>query len=228
MNPHQIVSQLASFTAHWERFLKRFGKEDRGTPSVLHTLAALYGGKDRHYHGIGHIIDGLNLLEVARREVPEWFADPVVDAAVELAFWEHDSIYATIPQAYNEVRSAELAGIHATELGFGPDVRLSAKMCVRATDHKRLQGWRLTPCIVCDIDLASLAYPWERFVADTADIRREYAQVSEEDWRSGCAAFLDGMLDKTRRPVIYQTGYFYEKFEERARENLARALAELR
>ncbi len=219
------MGPLWQFGNRWEEFLKRFGKHDHESV-VFGTLWGLYTGANRHYHGIGHIIEGLDLLRTLRQEMPTWFTDPEEDASIELAWWHHDAIYSTTGQ-HSEKKSAQLAGLHANEIGFSGEVYLRSKMYVRATEHRRQMGWRRGACVVCDIDLRPLSYPWERFQADTDNIRHEYGHVPENQWRAGRRDFLLKMLDTERRPSIYQTDYFAERYEADARLNLMRAAQEL-
>ncbi|MEJ2132683.1 MAG: N-methyl-D-aspartate receptor NMDAR2C subunit, partial [Gammaproteobacteria bacterium] len=78
--------------------------------------------------------------------------------------------------------------------------------------------------LVSDIDLAILGADLPRFDAYEEQIRREYAWVGDEEFRTTRKAILEGFLD---RPSIYLTPYFHERFEAIARHNLARSLEKL-
>ena len=186
----------------------------------------MYGGLGRHYHSIGHIVEGLDLLEVLRHDMPKWFADRADDAAIELAWWGHDLVYKAGAKD-NEKQAAKLMGTFILDLGFRSDIGTRAKNYIRDTEH-RCMARQLGGKIVADIDLAPLAYPWERFCADTADIRLEYAHMSDTQWREGRLGFLQKMLDTERRPSIYQTDYFSGRYEAAARLNLMRAMEALK
>jgi predicted metal-dependent HD superfamily phosphohydrolase len=77
--------------------------------------------------------------------------------------------------------------------------------------------------LLIDLDLAILAAPPERYDRFAADIRREYAWVTDADYRSGRRRVLDGFL---ARPQIY-SAELWEGQEEQARTNLCRELAKL-
>src|SRR5438874_1386555 len=98
--------------AHWERFLTRFGKPVNW--SIFGTVLAHYAEMSRGYHAIIHIIRGLDVLEVARREIPASFSDQMDDAAKELAIWTHD-IISDVHRRDNEERSAVLAKKYGNE-----------------------------------------------------------------------------------------------------------------
>ncbi|MDO8408037.1 MAG: hypothetical protein Q7S95_02260 [bacterium] len=223
MRKFNVPIEMGRFAIRWNRFLHRFDKRDDETPSILDVLVAQYSGPGRYYHGLWHINDGLDLLEEARRDRPEWFADPRIDAAIELAFFEHDVVYGAALED-NEKRSGELAQIHAGRLGFDVLTGASAHWYVTATTHKRMAPTREGQ-IVCDIDLAPLAAPWGRFCENTELVRKEYRHVrSDALFAEGRKKFFAAMLDPEIRPVIYQTDYFRERFESRARANMQRVV----
>jgi predicted metal-dependent HD superfamily phosphohydrolase len=55
-------------------------------------------------------------------------------------------------------------------------------------------------------------------------VRAEYAHVPAADYCAGRRAILQGFL---ARPRLYSTEYFHARLEQRARENLCRALERL-
>src|SRR5947207_15951860 len=86
----------------WERVCGGAGSEEvRG--EIFEMLAAAYAGRDRYYHGIGHIRECLRELDSVRDSAD----DP---RALELAIWFHDVVYDG-RRKDNEERSAELADV---------------------------------------------------------------------------------------------------------------------
>jgi predicted metal-dependent HD superfamily phosphohydrolase len=75
-----------------------------------------------------------------------------------------------------------------------------------------------------DMDLAILGAPPAAFDAYEEAVRREYAWVDDAAWRTGRAAVLRTFLE---RPHVFHTPEFRERFEDRARENMARSLGRL-
>ena len=78
--------------------------------------------------------------------------------------------------------------------------------------------------LMVDIDLASLARPAEVFDENTRLIRKEYPHVRDEEFARGRREMLARFL---ARPRIYYTDLFRDRYEQRARANLSRALAKL-
>lgn len=213
------------FEAHWQRFLRRFKITSPEAPAIFATLRGQYGAENRQYHSLKHIVIMLDLLEEVRSDmkgIRPWFSNPEKDAAIEIAVWFHDAMYDP-KRDDNEERSAELAVIDAARLGFSAEVARLAKEHVRATDHKKMQEDRGAK-IVCDLDLASLGFSWEQFRENTRNIQLEYRHVPNEKFKAGRAAFFRAMLDRAKRPRMYQNGYFRRRFEETAAANMRRAL----
>ena len=76
-----------------------------------------------------------------------------------------------------------------------------------------------------DIDLSILGADAKLYDLYEGWIRREYDFVPEEAFRKGRSAVLESFLDQG---VIYHTAGLREKLELPARENLSRALENLR
>lgn len=78
--------------------------------------------------------------------------------------------------------------------------------------------------VMVDIDLASLGYPEKVFEKNTAKIRKEYKNVPEVIFRKKRREILESFL---KRPNIYLTEFFRNKYEAQAQRNLTRAVAQL-
>ena len=79
-----------------------------------------------------------------------------------------------------------------------------------------------SPCAqyVCDIDLASFGCPWERYLADTLNVKAEF-EGSAEEYYLRKRAFLKAMLG---RPQIFHSDFFHALYERQARANIRRLL----
>jgi predicted metal-dependent HD superfamily phosphohydrolase len=79
--------------------------------------------------------------------------------------------------------------------------------------------------VLCDADLAILASGRERYASYVAGVRTEYADVPDAEFAAGRAAVLEGLLAK---PTLFHTPAARERWEQPARENVARELSALR
>lgn len=203
----------------WGELWSRLGA--RSDPRPIHQeIRRAYGEPHRHYHTLEHVSHVLELLDVARARL----ARP---PEVELALWLHDVIYH--PQAGdNEARSAAYAQdlLQGAEVPSPVGERVAA--LILATRHVAGAG---PPAVsrdtdtayVLDVDLSILGAPEAEFDRYEAQVRREYAYRTDEEWRQGRLRVLSMFQ---ARPRIFLTEEF-GRFEAPARANLARSLARL-
>jgi predicted metal-dependent HD superfamily phosphohydrolase len=173
-------------------------------------LVAAYS-TDRGYHDLRHLTEVLDRID----ELGE--SDNV---EVVLAAWFHDAVYDAAGD--NEERSAALA--ESALAGSGVDVDEVARL-VRLTLTHRPSSGDHNGEVLCDADLAILAAPAERYAEYVAGVRREYADVSDEDFRLGRLAILESLAEK---PALFATDHARQSWEPAARENLAAEIADLR
>ena len=187
---------------------------DRGTGSitVFDALAFAYTAPDRHYHTLHHVADCLALLDTCRD-------DAEGPTAIELALWFHDAVYDT-HAADNEEQSAAWA---VREMGGGKRAD-AVHHLIFATKHGTVASAGNDHRLIADIDLAILGADEAKFWAYEAAIRREYAWVAEDIYRSKRAEILSRFLLQDR---IYQTPRFHEKYDKAARVNLRASIDRL-
>jgi predicted metal-dependent HD superfamily phosphohydrolase len=176
-------------------------------------LIAAYTAPGRHYHNLAHIEDCLALLarvdNLSEREH---------DILTE-AIWWHDVVY-DARRVDNEERSAELAEQHV-RADIAPEV---ARLIRLTRTHDVAPGDRLGTLLI-SIDLSILGAESARYDAYAAAIRQEFIHVPERDYRAGRARVLGHFA---ARPVIFPDPAFAAKYDQKARDNLARELASLR
>lgn len=176
-------------------------------------LLARYAQSHRHYHTARHLGE---VLAMVAQLAPE-ARDP---DAVRLAAWFHDVVY-TIggpPGVSNEEASAQFAQRTLSELGV-PAPRISeVARLVRLTQTHRPGPGDRNGAVLCDADLAILGAAPERYRQYAGEVRREYAAIPEEDFRHGRVAILRSLLDG---PALFHTTVARERYEARARANLA-------
>ena len=174
-------------------------------------LLRRYAEPHRHYHDQRHLREVLDAVDRLGHHADEL-------EAVRLAAWFHDAVYD--PRADdNEDRSAAMA-----QASLPPQLADEVARLVRLTaQHDPAPGDR-DGAVLCDADLAILGADERRYDEYAADVRKEYAHVSEQAFRAGRAAVLRGLLARER---LYRTSTAYELWEEQARANLRRELSAL-
>ncbi|MBI2047138.1 pantetheine-phosphate adenylyltransferase [Candidatus Pacearchaeota archaeon] len=208
---NKFLVKFKGLQAKWNDLYKRINA--KGNPETAYTeLLSLYGKNQRAYHNLVHIAHAIREFNDAKHLMnnPE---------AVETALWYHDAIYNTHAKD-NEEKSAQLAAKRLSEASLTDSFAGNVNKLILATKHKEMPKEKDAQYVV-DIDLAALGKPEKKFDEDDKDIKEEYGWVSEEQFKQGRSAMLKNFL---KRPSIYLTDFFKEKYEAKARKNLERAL----
>lgn len=186
-----------------------------GCDEVREELMAAYADPVRGYHDTRHLTEVLDRLDELAG-AGEGF-DPI---AVALAAWFHDAVYDGRPDP--EERSAAWA--ETALASHDPGLVGEVARLVRLTETHRPSADDPNGCALSDADLAVLAAPQDRYAEYVADVRREYAHVSAEDFRAGRAAVLSDLLAK---PRLFHTAHAHEHWESAARANVEAELGRL-
>jgi predicted metal-dependent HD superfamily phosphohydrolase len=179
-------------------------------------LGEHYSEPHRAYHNLRHIKECFEELDSVVNEAKD-------HAALALALWFHDVIYDP-HRSDNEEQSAALMLKTCAEAGISERTLSSSHALILATKAHTGSGHPDIPLIV-DIDLSILGKNPERFDEYENQIRQEYSWVPQQVFSAKRAEILQNFL---RRPVIYATELFRQKYEEQARRNLSGSIAKLR
>lgn len=223
--PDQVGDE-GRLVAAWTRHLAALAP---GVPrpeleSAGRDLLARYAEPHRAYHDATHLAEVLVAVELLAEHADDV---PVVVAAA----WWHDAVYdVTAAAGVNESASADLAERTLTgwaTAGHGVDPHRAARVAdlVRMTAHHDPRPGDHDAEVLSDADLAVLAADPDRYARYVSDVRREYAHVPDSAFATGRAAVLHGLLAHDR---LYRTPRGHDRWEERARANLAQELAALR
>ncbi|WAU74869.1 HD domain-containing protein [Acinetobacter sp. TR11] len=174
---------------------------------VFNKLIAAYSEKQRAYHTLQHLYECLVLVDSIRADLNDAHA-------VTLALWFHDAIYD--PQAKdNELKSAELFEQYLAQ-DLSIDIVQKIKQWIIAT-QKHESTNELDLQFLLDIDLAILAASPERFAEYEQQIQQEYAWVDLDIYSIKRKQVLAHFY---QTEPLYQTEYFQQSLEQRAKENL--------
>ncbi|WP_278492434.1 HD domain-containing protein [Acinetobacter gyllenbergii] len=174
---------------------------------VFNKLIAAYSEKQRAYHALQHLYECLALFDTIRADLNDGHA-------VALALWFHDAVYD--PQAKdNELKSAELFEQYLAQ-DLPNDIVQKIKRWIVAT-QKHASTDELNLQFLLDIDLAILAASPERFTEYEQQIQQEYAWVDPDVYLIKRKEVLAHFY---QTEPLYQTEYFQQNFEQRAKGNL--------
>lgn len=200
---------------HWQSVWRKLGAST-ADEQLYHQLVACYSEPHRKYHTIQHLNECLKHLESVCA-----LGDPADE--VELALWFHDAIYDT-GKKDNEKRSAEWARDSVLAAGVSSEKADRIYGLIMATMHNAVPVGRDAEVLV-DIDLGILGAGADRFDDYEVQVREEYSWVPESLYRAARRKVLEQFVN---REWIYSTELFRNKYEARARQNIARSLARLR
>lgn len=174
-----------------------------------------YGGKKRHYHNLSHLEQLWQQLFPLKAEIKDW-------ATVLFSLFYHDVVY-KVRRQDNEEKSAELAQQRLQALHY-PSAGIDKCVAqILATKSHTLSSDSDTN-LFTDADLAILGQDWPRYHNYTQQVRREYAIYPDLLYKPGRKKVLQHFLGMER---IFKTSHFYELYEQNARNNLNREIAEL-
>ena len=198
---------------HWRALCQSL--ELTGFNAEYDAVVVAWQSWGRHYHTLEHLQACLTELDGAR-------ALAARPAEVEVALWYHDAIYRTYRRD-NEARSAAWAARFLLEHRAAPEVAERVSTLVLATAHL---GEAMTgdAGLVADIDLSILGQPEPVYDAFEHGVRKEYWWVPRRSYRTARVRILRSFLE---RPTIFNWPQLRERYEARARANLARAIEAL-
>ena len=185
-------------------------------PAVGEELVARWSEPHRVYHSLGHlraVLDRLDLLAAAGEHVtPD----------VRLAAWFHDAVHAGASPA-DEDASAELASRLLTPTVGAAPAREVARLVRLTAGHETAPDDDAGQAL-CDADLGVLGGTPQEYAVYAVQVREEYRDVPDTDFRRGRAAVLHRLLD---RPALYRTAAGARLWEDAARRNVTAEITSL-
>lgn len=213
---------------------RRFDELLPGRGTLRESLLERWAEPHRHYHDRRHLSEVLRSLDwLEAQELDQSPAARQTALVAQLAGWWHDAVYDGMA-GQDEQRSAALA---ASDLaGAGPGLKgepdapaLPAGVLQRVreaiemtTEHQ--PGGDPAQCLLNDADLRVLARPEASYDRYVAQVRLDYAHVSDADFASGRAHVLRSLLAGER---LFVTATGHRAWEATARANLERELRDL-
>ncbi len=210
--------RLDAMQASWVRLLSSLSVSPATAYPIFDQLVEAHQQPQRYYHTLEHLAE---MFRVFGRLAP-LCRNPV---AVQLAVWFHDVVYD--PKSHdNESRSAAKVFEWLQPLGFSLELLNRVTELVRATAHLNATEPVTDPdtMVLLDADLAILGASESRYQRYAADIRKEYAHVTDADYRTGRIGVLNHFLARLR---IYHTTILQNEGDAPARRNLLAEIEQL-
>ena len=208
------VCGLDRFRSLWQRCLRDGATDDSG--AIHRQIVKGYGEPQRRYHTLAHVAHCLTQFDHCKSLARN-------PDALEIAVWFHDVIFEP-GRPDNEALSARLyqdlsAGIHANEM------RQLIDRLIMATLHDGSSLGDADASYMVDIDLSSFGLDWDAFLLDSQNLREENPNLSDSDYYRKLRKFHSSLL---ARPRFFLSDFFYQRYEQQARDNVSRYLEQVR
>ena len=171
-----------------------------------------YTNRKRYYHTLVHLENLFQILTPIKTKINDW------DTLLFTLFY-HDVIY-NATKSDNEEKSAELAIVRMQTIGIENTQIEKCKAQILAT-KKHLYSTDSDTNYFTDADLSVLGQDWETYSNYYKNVRKEYAIYPNILYNPGRKKVLKHFLSMEK---IYKTDYFYQEFEQKAKENLEQEL----
>lgn len=196
----------------FNQLLYSLGVSESQIETYWSEIVVHYSDKKRFYHTLNHLEELLDKLSEIKNQINDW-------TTLMFTLYYHDIIYSSLSYK-NELKSAELAAERLRGIGVSEEKIEKCRDQILATKHHKTSEDMDTNYFL-DADLAILGSSEEKYRDYRSQIREEYKLVPRGIYRKGRMKLVKNFLSMDR---IYKTDHFYEKYEEKARVNLASEL----
>lgn len=183
-----------------------------------------YGGPDRHYHNLEHLVHGLT-------EINAWAANTgannVSVMTIKQAFWFHDYVYGQATEHTSDEKQSAYA-LQDTKLSNG-SMGNSAYRLILATSHfEQASIDEPLKDVMLGADLAILGQDWEVYEQYTRDIQKEYLpKYTVAEYNSGRLKAMKHLLAKAEIGTLFEDPYFSAEYSSKAIENMTREINDI-
>lgn len=163
----------------------------------------------RKYHSRTHLLAVLEALDLLT-------APDSPPRSVTLAAWFHDAVYEGVA-GQDEEQSARLAEDRLTGTRVPDDEIREVARLVRLTSTHRPEPGDRAGALLCDADLSVLGGEPQAYSRYLADVREDYAHVSDADFARGRSAVVRRLLELD---PLFHSKRAQELWQDAARRNL--------
>ncbi len=192
--------------------LKKYINDESLVSRFWSEIEENYSGSKRYYHTLQHLENLLQILTPIKAKINDW------DTLLFTLFY-HDVVY-NATKSDNEEKSAELAFSRMKTIGV-ENSKIEICQTQILDTKKHLPSTDSDSNYFTDADLSVLGQDWETYSNYYKSVRKEYAIYPNILYNPGRKKVLKHFL---AMDSIYKTDYFYQEFEQKAKENLEREL----
>ena len=195
--------------------IKNYSENDDLINDLWEEIEKHYSNKSRHYHSLSHLENLLFQLTEIKDKIENW-------NTILFTLFYHDIMYSSV-KSDNEEKSAILAEKRMKQINVSNFEIENCKNQILAT-KKHLENSDSDTNYFTDADLSVLGQDVEVFTKYFKDVRKEYKIYPNLIYNPGRKKMLNHFLEMDK---IFKTDYFYQKFENQAKENLKMELLQL-
>jgi len=196
----------------YEQLFPKYFPESKISENIYSEIIANYNIKTRFYHSTNHILMLLQEIENLKHELND------VDVVL-FAIWFHDVVYFPLKKN-NEEKSAEFAEKKLQQSNLQISRRKQVSDLILQTKFhipKPLLKENFDLLTFLDADLMILGSETEKYEEYKNAVRKEYSMIPSLIYKKSRTEVLQKFLERTQ---IFQTPYFFEKYELKARRNI--------
>jgi predicted metal-dependent HD superfamily phosphohydrolase len=198
----------------WSSLVKKFSSDSELISNLWADIKARYSEPQRYYHKLKH-------LECIFSDVD---ASGVSSDSIEFSVWFHDIIYNPCSSS-NEKESAKIAMKIMNSLGANSAACDDVIYMIDATKHHENPRASKEADIFLDADMAILGVAESLYQDYLKNVRMEFSKTPDFLFRGGRRRFVQVTLEKDK---IFNSDYFFKKYEAAARANLNNELISLK
>ena len=241
------ANAIARLKGYWDQMVK--ASPEQPTQEIsdqeFQKIINAYADHKRHFHGINHLITLFDKYEELKDTA--FKNHSAVDLAKSFAFiFYHDVVYdGGVDFKYNEVRSATHAVQSLQKLGFegvGENGALFAGRVSRwitaSKDHKLDHFNYPKGALMLDLDMHTLAGDYDtdykpngilcnKEILETITVEKGQAKSLSKSFKQALHNRIDNFLIPLRDGKIFNIPEIREQFEEKAKANIRREIAEI-
>ena len=199
----------------WYELASRYTRDIKLLSGLWPQIQSCYSSPGRFYHNCSHLD---YMMKKAIRHKSR-LTDPDI---VMFSIFYHDLVYDPLRND-NEEKSAIKVGEDLIKLGVTGNKIVTCQNQIMATKDHHSRVDEDTNYLI-DFDLAILGECPELYLEYSKNIRKEYAIYNDLLYKTGRKKVIGNFLE---RESLFTTGWFYENYELRARENLENELENL-
>jgi predicted metal-dependent HD superfamily phosphohydrolase len=196
----------------FETLLHSYTNNQRLIDELWNEIEKAYSNPKRHYHTLNHLENVLEQLLCVKSKINDW------DTILFTLFY-HDIVYKA-SKSDNEEQSAIVADERMKKLVMPDEIIIKCKNQIFAT-KSHLQQSDSDTNYFTDADLSVLGQEWSSYELYFNQVRKEYAIYPDFLYNPGRKKVLNHFLAMER---ILKTDYFFDKLEEKAKNNLKKEL----